>query len=70
MVVGVGSVAGIAIAVSAVQVVQQLLYGVSPSDPVTLAAVVAALMLTTLAAALPPAWRAARLNPAEGLKRD
>jgi predicted permease len=70
MVVGVGSVAGIAIAVSAVQVVQQLLYGVSPSDPVTLAAVVAALMLTTLAAALPPAWRAARLNPTEGLKRD
>jgi predicted permease len=70
MVVGIGSVAGVAIAVSAVQVVRQLLYGVSPSDPVTLAAAVAGLMLATIAAALPPAWRAARLSPAEGLKRD
>jgi predicted permease len=70
LVVGLGSVAGIAIAASAVQVVRGLLYGVSPIDPLTFASAVAVMLLATFAAALPPAWRASRMHATEALKKE
>jgi ABC-type antimicrobial peptide transport system permease subunit len=70
VVVAIGGLAGGAIVLSAIPVARQFVYGVSPSDPVTLAAVMATLTLAALAAALPPAWRATKLSPVAGLKRD
>jgi predicted permease len=66
----VGCLVGIGIAVSAMSVVQGLLYGVSPLDPVTFAAAVAAFAMAALAAAAPTAWRAAHLSPVGALKQD
>ena len=70
IVVALGSVAGVALAASAAAVVQQRLYGVSASDPVTLAAAVIAFAVAALGAALPPAWRAVTSSPLAGLQRD
>jgi predicted permease len=69
-IVAIGGLAGGAIVLSAIPVARQFVYGVSPSDPVTFAAVMATLTLAALAAALPPAWQATKVSPVDGLKRD
>jgi predicted permease len=65
-----GVVAGIALAVAAGRGIDNLLFGVSPHDPVTLAAVAAVLLAAALAASLAPGWRAARVDPARTLRAD
>ena len=45
-----------------------VLYAVSPFDPLTFAAVVLLLAITTLVATLGPAWRAARVLPTEAMR--
>ena len=67
---GIGCVIGIAIAVGVMTVQQGMLYGVSPADPVTFAATVAAFTMAALAAAAPTAWRSAHLSPVGGLKQE
>jgi ABC-type lipoprotein release transport system permease subunit len=47
-----------------------LLYGVEPSDPVTLAAVTLALGAVALLAGWIPAWRASRVNPLHALRYE
>jgi putative ABC transport system permease protein len=47
-----------------------LLHGVTPNDPLTLAASAAALTVVALAASAVPAWRATRVNPVVALKSD
>jgi ABC-type antimicrobial peptide transport system permease subunit len=47
-----------------------MLYGVSPSDPVTLSSVVAIVVIVAAAAALLPALRAARIDPMQALRED
>ena len=47
-----------------------LLYGVRPGDPLTFAAVAAALLLVALAASWIPARRAARIDPTAALRSD
>jgi putative ABC transport system permease protein len=47
-----------------------LVFGVSVSDPVTLAAVAATLALVALMASLVPAYRALRLDPVKVLRAD
>jgi ABC-type lipoprotein release transport system permease subunit len=49
-------------------VVASLLFGLTPRDPSTFAAVAALLIGTALAAAYFPARRAARIEPARTLK--
>jgi putative ABC transport system permease protein len=65
---GIGAVAGLvgARAVSS----QRWLFGVSSADPVTLASVIAALGLVALVACLVPAYRAARVDPAEVMRAE
>jgi len=47
-----------------------LLYGVSPLDPTTYAAVSLTLALVAVAACLAPAVRAVRLDPLDALRSD
>jgi len=51
-------------------VTRTLVFGVSASDPVTLAAVGAVLALVTLMASLVPAYRALRLDPMKTLRAE
>ncbi|NUO78054.1 MAG: FtsX-like permease family protein [Lysobacter sp.] len=61
--VAIGSLIGVAIAVSMSQVLQRFLFGVGAADPLAIGAVLLALSLAGLAASLPPALRAARVHP-------
>ncbi|MEO6236255.1 MAG: FtsX-like permease family protein, partial [Vicinamibacterales bacterium] len=58
-----GIVLGAGGALLAAGVLEKLVFGVKPSDPLTLAIVATTLLLVSVAASLLPAWRAAKLNP-------
>ena len=62
--IGLGAIAALASA----KVIEGLVFGVSATDPLTLAAVAAALALVALAASLVPAWKASRLDPLKVLR--
>jgi putative ABC transport system permease protein len=64
-----GVVVGLAGAVSVAQFMRTLLFGVSPVDPATLAAVVALLVVTASVAAYLPARRATRVDPVQALRQ-
>jgi ABC-type lipoprotein release transport system permease subunit len=49
---------------------ETLVFGVSASDPLTLAAVGATLAVAALMASLVPAYRASRLDPVKVLRAD
>ena len=66
--IGIG--AGIAAALASGKLLEKLVFGVSASDPLTLALVSATLMLVALAASLLPAYRASRLDPSDVLRAD
>jgi ABC-type lipoprotein release transport system permease subunit len=51
-------------------VLRDLLYGVSPRDPLTLAAVTVFLVAVALMACWVPARRAARVAPSEALRYE
>jgi putative ABC transport system permease protein len=68
--VAVGLVLGLAGTFAAGRVVQRLLYGVSPTDPATLAAVAVVLLLVALLASYFPARRATRVDPMIALRSD
>ena len=65
-----GNAAGLAVALGAAQLVRSLLFGVSPADPMTLAATFVLLTGVAFAACLAPARRASRLNPIDALKAE
>ncbi len=65
-----GAAAGVAVSLLAGKVLASQLYGVSPSDPVTILAVVAVLLVTAAAACLAPAARAARVEPTVALRYE
>jgi putative ABC transport system permease protein len=64
--VGLGLVGGVALA----RAMASLLYGVSPSDPETYAAVAGLMLVVALVASVLPAWRASRVDPIRTLKAD
>jgi putative ABC transport system permease protein len=64
--IGAGTIAALASA----RVMETLVFGVSASDPLTLAAVGATLMLVALMASVVPAYRALRLDPVKILRED
>jgi predicted permease len=67
---GVGLALGLGAALALSRLLDGLLFGVSPRDPLTLAGVAAVLLVATMAAAWLPARRASRLDPACVLRAD
>jgi len=65
-----GVAIGLAGALAVTRVLRGLLFGVSPTDPLTLGATCALLLAVALAASWLPARRAAALPPVEALRRD
>ena len=66
----VGIVAGLAGAFALDRLIAALLFGVQPTDPVTMVAVVAAIALVATVACWIPAWRASRVDPNLVLRDD
>jgi putative ABC transport system permease protein len=66
----VGIAAGTVAALASARVMKTLVFGVSASDPLTLAAVGATLALVALMASLVPAYRALRLDPMKILRAN
>ncbi len=58
-----GIVAGAVASLASARLLQQVVYGVSPWDPLTLAAVASGLTVVAAVATLVPAWRASRVDP-------
>ncbi|MGH7719334.1 MAG: FtsX-like permease family protein, partial [Gemmatimonadaceae bacterium] len=65
-----GIVVGVAGALAMTRVLGALLFGVSPTDPATLAAAAALLLIVAVAASWVPARRAAGVNPAQALRAE
>lgn len=67
---GLGLVLGLGAAVAGSRFLQAFLHGVTPTDPLTLVAVVAGISLVALAASYIPARRASGVDPVEALKLE
>ena len=46
------------------------LFGVDPLDPLTFAGVPVVILITAIAAAAVPAWRASRIDPVVAFRQD
>jgi len=66
----VGLVVGLMLAVMMATWIRALLYGVTPTDPVSVAGVAVALVATTLAAIVHPVRRALSVDPAHALRTE
>ena len=67
---GIGVVLGVPATLAATRLVQAQLFGLSPSDPVTLAVAVMIIAMVTLAAAYLPARRATGVDPIVALRYE
>jgi putative ABC transport system permease protein len=70
LLVAIGSVIGVAAALTLTRLLSSLLYGVTASDPLALAAAVAVLLLVGVLAAFVPARRASLTDPAVVLRQS
>ena len=68
--VWVGSIVGIAGAIGFGKLLDSFLYGMKPTDPISLLSAVGVLCVTALAATFGPARRASRIDPAITLRHD
>ena len=66
--IGVGTVLGVGGALLATRIIESFLFETAPTDPATLAAVAITLATAASAAALVPALRAAKVDPASSLR--
>jgi putative ABC transport system permease protein len=66
----VGMAIGLAGAFGLNRLIASLLFGVQPTDPITIAGVVATITLVAIIACWVPAWRASRLDPNIVLRQD
>ena len=67
---GIGLAIGVALLLLAGKALSGLLYGVTPSDPLTIALVTLTLAAVSLVAGWIPAWRASRVNPITALRYE
>jgi predicted permease len=65
----IGLAVGIPVALASARLLQSLLYGVSPADPLSFAAVTVVVVLMTIVACAGPAIRIVRLDPLTALRR-
>jgi putative ABC transport system permease protein len=65
-----GAVIGSAVALVITRFLTTLLYGVSPADPLTFAAVIAVLSVVAGVAALVPSVAASRVDPLRALRAE
>jgi ABC-type antimicrobial peptide transport system permease subunit len=65
-----GIVIGIALAMLLTRLLGNLLYQVSPRDPLAFAAAFTLMALASLAACFLPAWRATRIDPIQALRAE
>jgi putative ABC transport system permease protein len=70
MLTSIGIVIGLGGAFAMNRVIASLLFGVQPTDPATMAAVVATITLVAAIACWLPAWRASRVDPNIVLRDD
>ena len=66
----VGALLGTIAALALARLLSSFLYHVSPIDPLSLAAATVGLLAVGVVAALLPAWRAGRLDPAAVLREE
>jgi predicted permease len=66
----VGLAFGVIGALATVRIVETMLFGVTPQDPLTLAAAAASLLIIAILASCVPAFRAARVDPLLALRSD
>src|SRR5262249_38259257 len=66
----VGLVAGLAAAAGAARLIETLLFGVRPLDPIVYGAVAAAFTIVAMAACLVPSLRASRIDPLVALRAE
>jgi len=66
--VGAGALIGLALSLMIGRLLATMLFGVNALDPLTFASVTAVVALTALVSIAGPAWRAARIDPAEALR--
>jgi ABC-type antimicrobial peptide transport system permease subunit len=66
----VGVVIGIVAALSAMRFISTMIYGVTPTDPMTFAGVAVFLVLVALLACYIPARRATRVDPLVALRHE
>jgi putative ABC transport system permease protein len=65
-----GTVVGVAAALALSRSIESLLFGVAPTDPMTFAAVIAALLAVAAIACYVPASRAAHVDPTQALRAE
>jgi putative ABC transport system permease protein len=65
-----GVVIGLAAAMLVGRLIAGLLFGVTPTDPLTLAATSVVVLTTALVASVVPSRRASRVDPQEALRAD
>jgi ABC-type antimicrobial peptide transport system permease subunit len=70
LVVIIGVAAGVPIALLTTHVVQKLLFGINATDPVTIGAAAALMILVSSIAGFVPAWRAMRVDPMVALRHE
>jgi ABC-type antimicrobial peptide transport system permease subunit len=68
--VGIGTAIGGLAAVACAPLVKGLVFGVAPTSPGTIVAAAVALASAATAAAVVPAYRASRIDPAAALRRE
>jgi putative ABC transport system permease protein len=70
VIAGLGAAIGIAAGLAAARLLNSILYGISASDPLTLAGAAVLLIATTMAACYLPARRASHVDPARTLSEQ
>jgi hypothetical protein len=63
-----GSLIGFVMALAASRLIRSLLFGVSPFDPLAIAAAIGSVMLLALSVSFLPAYRAASIDPIQALR--